>query len=393
MKILIWLSIGLDRRTPSEHLLTAIAAALREKGHDVHILQKDSGGNKPALPPQMAENGVTTTRIRTGQSRRSNLSARYLEDIRYVIRCRKWLRKHRDFDRVFMQSSNVAGFQLYFLRKILKGIPVTFNVQDIFPENAVYSGTLAEGGLPYRVFSGIQRYAYRYAERIITISEDMREQLEALGVPGGKIRTVYNWSYQEAPYQRDALDCSSVQSLFDPDRFNVVYAGNIGRMQHVEAVLQTAEKMQADRKTVFHIIGDGVYRGKLERTARAKGLDNVIFHSMLDSKDAPALYASADINIIPLAKDIYRTALPSKTATCLACGRPIILAIGRDSEFGRLLERNADVLLTDSDDTDGIREAVIRIRNEGLDSKGTDWYTEHFSITANSRRYAEIITG
>lgn len=73
VKILVWLSIGLDRRTPSEHLLTAIVKALTDKGHTVHILQKDTGGSLPEIPHKIAVLGVTTTRIRSVQTDRKSV--------------------------------------------------------------------------------------------------------------------------------------------------------------------------------------------------------------------------------------------------------------------------------------------------------------------------------
>ena len=81
MKILFWLSIGLDRRATSEHLLTAMIEALCHEGHSVHILQKDTMGDRPELPEQLLRRGVTTSRILYRQPRHSNLAARYLKDI------------------------------------------------------------------------------------------------------------------------------------------------------------------------------------------------------------------------------------------------------------------------------------------------------------------------
>ena len=158
MRILMWLSIGLDRRTPSEHLLTAIVEALYEKGHTVHILQKSSGGDKPSLPENMARLGVTTTCVSQNQAGKSNFVGRYMADLQYVMKCRKYL-KTLEFDRVFMQSSNVAGVQSATLRQLHRNVPLTFNVQDIFPENAVYSHTMKKNSMPYRVLSAIQKKA------------------------------------------------------------------------------------------------------------------------------------------------------------------------------------------------------------------------------------------
>lgn len=117
MEILFWLSIGLDWRTPSKHLLTAMIDALYKKGHTVHILQKDTGGKNRELYPELKALGVTTTRIPMASVSHGNLVSRYLSDVHYVRKCAKWMNANRGFDRVFLQSSNVAGFQMRVLRR------------------------------------------------------------------------------------------------------------------------------------------------------------------------------------------------------------------------------------------------------------------------------------
>ena len=89
MKILFWLCIGLDRRTPSEHLLTAMVKALYKKGHTVHILQKDTCSGNSQLSPVLEEMGVSTTCIVSEQPAKNNLVARYWADVKYVNDCKK----------------------------------------------------------------------------------------------------------------------------------------------------------------------------------------------------------------------------------------------------------------------------------------------------------------
>ena len=390
MKILMWLSIGLDRRTPSEHLLTAIVEALYEKGHTVHILQKSSGGDKPSLPDNMARLGVTTTCVSQIQAGKSNFVGRYLADLQYVMKCRKYL-KTLEFDRVFMQSSNVAGVQTATLRQLHRNVPLTFNVQDIFPENAVYSRTMKKDSMPYRVLSAIQKKAYRDVDRIITISEDMKDQLLELGVDEDKISVIDNWSYQDEVYDPEQTTSEVVDRLMPEDDFNVVYAGNIGLMQNVEIVVETAAKMKNEPKIRFHIFGDGLYRKKLEARTQELGLENVVFHDMLPAEHAPALYCKADVNIIPLAENIYRTALPSKTATCLACQKPIILAIGEKSRFGHVLSKKTGCKITGSNDAEGMAKAILSIYEEKNELSVKEIFSQAFRLSANSAAYAQII--
>lgn len=392
MKILFWLSIGMDRRTPSEHLLTDMVEALHERGHTVHILQKNTNGPLGSLPKRMVELGVETKCIECSMSQKGNLAGRFLVDVLYVLKCLKWLRKHKEFDRIFMQSSNVAGVQTRFLRYVQKAVPVIFNVQDIFPENAVYSGKMKKNGFLYRRFSFMQRHAYHYASRIIAISEDMKDQLVEIVTPADKIEVVYNWSYRDTMYDPSEIDYSCLDGIIDRSKFNVVYAGNIGVMQNVEIVVRAAAEMKGDKDVCFYVIGDGAYRKKLERLANDLQADNVCFHDMMPSDCAPAIYSAADVNIIPLAENIYRTALPSKTATCLACGKPIVFAVGNGSKFGKKVSEQVDAHVIAPDDVEGLCGAIREVKRASTSMKNQAFFTEAFSRTENSGRYAKIIT-
>lgn len=392
MQVLFWLSIGLDRRTPSEHLLTDMVEALYQQGHTVHVLQKNTNGPKDALPQRMLELGVETTRIDCTPPQKDNLAARFLADVKYVLQCVKWLKAHRNFDRIFMQSSNVAGIQTRILRHIQKGIPVIFNVQDIFPENAVYSGKMKADGFAYKCFAFMQRHAYRYASKIITISEDMKDQLVEIGADADKVEVVYNWSYRDTMYSPEEIDYSCLEGIIDRNKFNVVYAGNIGLMQNVEIVIRAASQMKDEKDICFHVIGDGMYRKKLEQLADDLQADNVHFHDMMSTDCAPAIYSVADVNVIPLAKDIYRTALPSKTATCLACGKPIVFAIGQDSKFGQQVHEQIGAQVVAADDVMGLCAAINKVKRSSVNMKNQDFFVKGFARTENSKRYAKIIT-
>lgn len=389
MKILFWLSIGLDRRTPSEHLLTAMVKALYKKGHTVHILQKDTCSGNSHLPPVLEEVGVSTTCIVSEQAAKDNLVARYWADVKYVNECKKWLERHKtEFDRVFIQSSNVAGFQTKCEKKIIAGVPIIFNVQDIFPSNAKYSGKLKEKSMAYRILSALQNRAYTDASRIITISEDMKDELVSLGVEASKVEVIYNWGYQDDLYDPAAMENGTIRKMLPKDKFNVVYAGNIGMMQNVNIIIEAA-KLMNDDSVQFHIIGDGVYKEKLIKAAG--GLTNISFWPMQSSSLAPNIYAMADVNVIPLAKKIYRTALPSKTATCLACQKPIIFAIGKESRFGQWMEEKIGCALIDSNDGAGLCEKIKELQRQPSKCITQEFYRAHFSRTENSEKYAALI--
>ena len=389
MKILFWLGGGFDRRTPSEHLLTAIIEALYKKGHTVHVVQKSTNGSLPELPEKLSTLGVTSISIPSQLPGKGNLVARYLSDVKYVCDCKRYIKKREKYDAVFMQSTNVAGFAIRMLRKKAPGAAITYNVQDIFPYNAAYSGSLSKSSIAFKVLAKIQRYAYRQADHIITISEDMKDLLVEDGVPSSKVEVVYNWSYQDEPYSESDLDCSKAREMFTSDKFNVVYAGNIGVMQNVDIIIEAAKLMVNEKSVHFHIIGEGAYKEKLQR--KADNLGNVTFWPMLPSDSAPSIYMTADVNVIPLVKDIYKTALPSKTATCFACGKPIILCFGKESKFAQMVQEQTNCLCVDSDDAKVLCDAILKFKATPESRGYKEFFAGNLQKTKNSEKYAEII--
>lgn len=392
MKVLFWMGGGFDRRTPSEHLLVAIVEMLYKQGHTVHTMQKNTGGPLPPLPKSLVDLGVTTEVISCRTPKKKNFIARYLTDVAYVCACRKRIRKTDGYDAVFVQSTNVAGAAVGMIRRRLGKVPITFNVQDIFPYNAAFSGNLTRKGLPFKLLAAWQRQGYKKADHIITISEDMKDLLISDGVAPEKIQTIYNWSYRDEPYDLSMMNEAEIRKLLPDGKCNVVYAGNIGVMQNVEILIDTAAMMQDEEDVLFHIIGDGAYREKLEAKAAALSLSNVRFHDMLNSDLAPALYATADVNIIPLVKEVYKTALPSKTATCFACGKPIVLCIGTASRFAQMAQKETGCGIVESDDSEGLKNAILRAKAGHDTEKYGRFFTTHMEKTRNSEKYADIIT-
>lgn len=390
MKILFWLGGGFDRRTPSEHLLTAIIEALYRNGHTVHVVQKSTNGPMPELPEKLTKLGVTSIGIPSKLPRKGNFVARYLSDVKYVRRCKRYIKKREKYDAVFMQSTNVAGFAIRMLRKKAPGAAITYNVQDIFPYNAAFSGSLSGSGVAFKILAKIQRYAYRKADHIVTISEDMKDLLVEDGVSPSKIEVVYNWSYRDEPYLEGDVDCSKARKMFTTDKFNVVYAGNIGVMQNVDVIVEAAKLMANERSVHFHIIGDGAYKEKLQR--EAADLDNVTFWPMLPSDLAPSIYMTADVNVIPLVKDVYKTALPSKTATCFAAGSPIILCIGTDSKFARMAEKETGCKIVESNDAEGLKTVILSVKDGHDTKKYGEFFATKLGKTKNSEKYAKIIS-
>ena len=385
MKVLFWMSTSF--KTTSRHLLISILNELSNAGHEITVVKKKVGDETEELPEELLKSGINCVSVAVKTSNKANLVARYLKDLEYVKKCKKYLTN--DYDAVFIQSNNVAGMAVKAVRKKIPNAKITFNVQDIFPYNAVFGGKLKKNSLVFKVLAAVQRYGYNHADHIITISEDMKDTLVADGVEASKIAVVYNWSYQDEPYEN--VDLNPVANMFNKNFFNVVYAGNIGVMQNVDIVIEAAKLMKDDDSVWFHIIGNGVYKEKLEAKAKEYGIKNISFWPMQPPELAPAIYSAADVNVIPLVKDVFRTALPSKTATCFAYGKPVVFAIGKESKFGQKVLNETGCPVVESDDAKELSDAIKAVKCGEIKCKTKEFFKKNMSISANSRKYGEII--
>ena len=389
MKVLFVMNGNFSSHGTSEHLLKAVIEALAKDGNQVVVLQMLKSTDELSLPESLSALGVKTDGIKVISSKKDNLVSRYLHAIQNYRNYSKLLKNNSDADAVFLQSTNVAGIAVWLVRKYIKKAVVTYNVQDILPYNLSYSGKLKKNSLVFKVLAAIQRYGYNHSDHIITISEDMKDTLVADGVEASKIEVVYNWSYQDGPYEN--VDLNPVANMFNKNFFNLVYAGNIGVMQNVDIVIEAAKLMKDDNSVWFHIIGNGVYKEKLEAKAKEYEIKNISFWPMQPSELAPAIYSAADVNVIPLVKDVFRTALPSKTATCFACGKPVVFAIGKESKFGQKVMNETGCPVVESDDAKELADAIKAVKRGEIKCETKEFFKKNMSISANSRKYGEII--
>ena len=388
MKLLFVLNIGFDQGGPSVHLLKGVIASVLERGHACHVILKKTNNEKltglEELTARYSE--LTVSLIQDIFKGKSGFAKRYLKDCRYAIRCKK-VYKDNEYDAVFLQSCNVGWV---FMRgfRCLK-CPVIFNIQDIFPQNLMFSGQLPLAKFTYPLFLSLQTAAYKHAARLVTISEDMKETLVEQGIARGKIEVVYNWSYADDPIRLSDMSANQIFDLKkDPHKTNVVYAGNIGKMQNVELIAKTARLSRADSTVHYYIIGNGASETRV--AAMVEGLSNVTVMPMQSAIYAESIYAQADINVIPLAKGGIKTALPSKTATVLRTDTYAVFCIDTGSKFEEIAKGGRRVRVTDNVNPSSLYRVICEVRDgKTANAEGRDIML--LFSKKNADRYVEIM--
>ena len=211
---------------------------------------------------------------------------------------------------------------------LLRGVPFVYNIQDLWPDTLKATGMIGNDRV-LKLIGWVAKFVYRRAAMLLPQSPGFAARLRAVGVSDHKIRVVYNWADEaalaaSAAWQKPpALD----------GKFVVTFAGTMGAAQGLDSVLDAAALLQTtqpDTRLLF--IGSGTERARLEATAHARGLANMLFLPAVPMQEIGAVLEAADALLVHLRDDVLFTiTIPSKTQAYLCSGRPTIMAVRGDA--------------------------------------------------------------
>ena len=391
MKIAV-VSIGsFDTQYSDYHIMRDIIEGLLKRGHEVILYQKQylDTPNYPDVFNPFLGKQLQVRNIRFTKKAKADLKARYIADLLYYRKACQLMKKDNP-DKIFLQSNNTAFYTVFYAKHILKK-PLLYNEQDIFPENAYFAGILSEKSLIYQVAHFLQKYAYKNANSLSTISDDMKHTIVSrYNISADKIQVIYNWGHEELTAHDDGENTFLKKYPKKANEFRVVYAGNLGKMQNVELVIQAATYLQEYKDITFYIIGGGANEDALKTYAQEKNLKNVVFVGMQPPEEVADLYKSADLNVIPLRTGLIYAALPSKTADCLMAGRDIITCFDDNSVFSQIMVKygfdNSSPLKPKE-----LAHKILLVKAKGLSCQPKLLWKKLFDCKKNVEKHAQCI--
>ncbi len=387
MNIVIATPILYDKTSPFNHLFKDIIQGFVDSDNQVTRLVATE-----TLDNHDYDLGITSCHIEhfpfiRKKVKKSNIITRYVKDSWMNIKMAQKIRKLKDGDVLFEDVSYSSFWAVRSAKK--KKMRVVAMLQDVWPDNAVQSGLIKEDSLIYKFFEFWQKYVYKHADKLICISDDMKDFIISKGVPAKKIEVIYNWGYSDVPVNIPWEENRFVEKYqLDPRKFYVVYAGNIGRMQNVQLVVEAAKLLKNHWDIHFLIIGDGVMREEIEQMST--GMGNVTMLPLQPQELATSIYSMASVNIIPLVPGGLKTALPSKIGVCLSCGNPIIACVDKGSKLEMMLEQYHAGCVVVPRAASNLAEA-IKVQRVQKHEKNYECFREKFTKSHNIESYCRNI--
>ncbi len=272
----------------------------------------------------------------------------------------------------------------------MKRARLVYHHQDIYPEVAqnLHVGRRSFG----RALRAVDAGTDRAADSVVVLSADMRQLVSTRGVPAERIAVLNNfdpWEYdEEVPVDHTAMS-----------KLRILYGGNLGRFQNLEAVFRCLVTLREDPGIEFTFVGDGALAPHLRRLIAEHGLTNVEYQGYEDPKAlADRIRNHADLGLVTLQPGVIRAAYPSKVMSYLRNSLPVLALVEPDSELGLdLLRRGAGWVVPPADgialaalvrDLAGDRESVAMAR-----SAAREMYVDQFSPAAALPRWRALLAG
>ncbi len=125
------------------------------------------------------------------------------------------------------------------LLKLFYRVPIVLDVQDLWPESVISSGMFRIPGGIWMLHQ-LCRFTYAVSDKIIVLSAGYKTLLEQRGVDPNKIQVLYNWC-DESSIENLPQDQNIGMKFGLVNKFNVVFAGTMGKVQALDAVLDAAD--------------------------------------------------------------------------------------------------------------------------------------------------------
>lgn len=278
--------------------------------------------------------------------------------------------------------------------RVLRGIPFVYDLKDLWPDGPEATGMFTNQVAVW-VAGEWCKFAYKCASKVVVCTPGFKRKLHQRGVPEDKVEVIYNFCDDSHIFHIER-DPELAKSLGMAGKFNIVFAGNIGKAQALDAVLDAAGLIASDYPRIqFLLIGGGIDVDSLKQKAIEMKLKNVVFLPRRPISEISAILALADVLFAHLKDEpIYKITIPSKVQAYMSAGRPILVAVGGDTND--LVTKAKAGLACEPENAESIANAVKKFHEmpqsklDAMGANGKEFYNQELSFAIAVEKYEKI---
>lgn len=377
---------------PEAFRINDLAAHLASQGHEVEVLAGHPNypegrffeGYRWFGPWRESWQGLNILRfpqVPRGQGQAWRLALQYLSFVVLgSVRLLAHGRWNWDTVLVFQTTPVTAALPALLAGKLSGGRSVIW-VQDLWPDSLEAVGLRLP--IPLKgLVARLSAWIYGRFDRVIGQNEAFLPRLEAMGVAASQMICVPQWADEgtQSP-------SGEVVPAWGPG-FTILFAGNLGRAQGLESLLEAADLSRDVPGLQWVMMGDGALREWLASEIQRRGLSGrVLLPGRRPAGEMQAHYERAEVLLVSLRRDpALADTLPGKVQACLAAGRPILGAV--EGVAAQVIQSARAGLVVPPETPEALTAAVLRLmgwsdlERADLGACGRAWYESHYSRAA-----------
>ena len=267
-----------------------------------------------------------------------------------------------------------------------RGAKVGFICPDLWPESFEAAGVSPPRPI-LRLMYAYSRWINRTAHLLVATTRGMLRRYEGDGIPRSRLRFAPLWVDGVASPPR------AEGSAAGESAFRLMYAGNLGPAQALDVVLHGARMLKGDGVEVkIDFYGAGSEEARLSALARDLGLSGVSFRGRVSQAEVFRAAAGAAAQIVHLTPSpFFSMTVPSKLASCLAAGRPVLAGVpGESLEIAR---ESGGALPFEAGNPEDFKRAVVELlamseeERAAMGARGRRYFEENLHPDALLSRY------
>jgi glycosyltransferase involved in cell wall biosynthesis len=274
------------------------------------------------------------------------------------------------------QSLGVIILNYFFYRK-----PFVTWVQDLWPASFIVST-----GINNRFFNIVINFLNKFIYSKNTLIMNQSQKFELFikqyspNVPQYYLPNPAPNEFTLSKYSHSKCNKKSKQF------FTILYAGNIGKFQSLDVLLNSARILKEINSNIqIHIYGSGSYFNKIKQLKEDLKLNNVFIFSQVNLIEMRNIMLESDVLYLSLINDpTINFIIPSKLQAYMSIGKPIIGSV--TGEAKRVIYEAKCGVAIDPGDSYKLFEVILSMSNLGeenllqMGSSGLEYYNNNFSM-------------
>ncbi|MDE7150128.1 MAG: glycosyltransferase family 4 protein [Bacteroidales bacterium] len=208
-----------------------------------------------------------------------------------------------------------------------------YEIHDLWPLSPMELGGMSAKHPFIRLMQWGEDYAYRHADKVVSILPCVHEHVKAHGLPLEKLALVPNgvvaqdWlpeNREELPEEHRVL----LEKLKSENKFLLGYAGGHGVANALSDLIEAMGLIKDRPDIALVLVGDGLEKERLRRQAASRRSE-VYFLPSVGKRCMPALLAEFDVLLLAWHRSsVYRFGVsPNKIFDYMMAAKPIVMAL------------------------------------------------------------------